>query len=388
MVDQTLFDIATPVQRRYLEAIEEHRSLRAAARALGMKGPSALGHAMARLRAAAARKGYDPKTNLTHILPPGQILKGASTLYDKEGNLVLQWVKSKEDSERIHEIVRTISEGFLENIKGKSKNARIKHAKQDNVLLSAYCIGDAHLGMYSWGDETGADFDLNIAEQQLMAAIDRMVAVAPNSKECLIAQLGDFLHMDDTTNATPMNSNRLDADTRFLKVLRAAVKILKYIIETALSKHEVVRVRNVAGNHDPHSSIALTLALAAYYDGNPRVIIEDSPSPFWYMTFGDNLIGLAHGHAPKPEKLAQVLAVEAAKDWHLPFKYVWHGHIHHKRVVEEMHVLIESFRTLAARDAWHTSEGYSAGREMQCIVLHKQYGEIERYTANLRSLNY
>ena len=57
-----------------------------------------------------------------------------------------------------------------------------------------------------------------------------------------------------------------------------------------MTKHKIVRVRNVAGNHDPHSHVALSCALATFYDDNKRVIIEDSPKAMYYYNFGKNLI--------------------------------------------------------------------------------------------------
>ena len=49
-----------------------------------------------------------------------------------------------------------------------------------------------------------------------------------------------------------------------------------------------------------------------------------------------------------------------------------------------MNVIFESFRTLAPGDAWPIDSGYRAGREIQAIILHKDYGEVERHTAGIR----
>jgi len=167
--------------------------------------------------------------------------------------------------------------------------------------------------------------------------------------------------------------------------IRAGITTMRYVIDRALEKHNQVRVRNVAGNHDPHASVTLTEALIGYYSKEPRVTIEDSPRAFFTYRFGLNLVGITHGHTGKPERLPGILAVDAQKDWgECEFKYVWHGHIHNKKVFEDMGVIVESFRTLAAKDAWHAEMGYRPGREMQAIVLHKEFGEIERHTAGLK----
>ena len=43
----------------------------------------------------------------------------------------------------------------------------------------------------------------------------------------------------------------------------------------------------------------------------------------------------------------------------------------------------ESFRTLAAKDAWAAGRGYRAGRDMLCIVHHREHGEIERHRVDI-----
>lgn len=316
-------------------------------------------------------------------LPDGYKVKGVSTLYDWDGTPMLTWVKTGEDAEKQEQILRETLAEFIEAIPPATPT--IPPERADDLLCVAYCIGDAHIGLYSWGAEVGADFDLQIAKDDLMGAADRLVASVPPADECLIVQLGDFFHSDDSKAITPKSGNRLDVDSRFPKIVRVGINTLRHIINRALEKHRTVRVRNVAGNHDPHSYIILVEALKGYYVNEPRVIIEDSPKPFWSYRFGSCLIGMTHGHMAKPEKYPGMLAVEAQADWgECAYRYVYHGHIHNKRVIDEMGVMVESFRTLAARDAWHAEMGYMPGREMQAIVLHKDFGEIERHTASLK----
>lgn len=366
-------------EEEFIEVVERHGgNCYTAARDLGLKH-SSVWDRWRRIKKKRAQKGEGTPAQV----PEGYEVKGTSVLYDQDGNVRLTWVKTKQEAENLGETVRSICEGLLTDLRGRGAAGKAPRRTLRDYL-SCYCIGDAHVGMYAWDEEAGENFDLNIAGADLCAAVDRMVEAAPASEEALIAQFGDFFHMDNAHNFTPQNNNPLDVDTRFHKVVKAGVAVMRYCVDRALEKHKIVRVRNVAGNHDPHSSLALTLALDAYYSRTKRVIVESSPAPLWYYRFGENLIGLAHGHAPKPEKLAGVLAVEARKDWDADFKMVWHGHIHHKREIEEMEVSIESFRTLAPRDAWHATQGYKARREMQVVVLHREDGEIERHTCGIR----
>lgn len=317
--------------------------------------------------------------------PDGYRIRGTSTLYDSNGDVKLTWVKTREDAERQDQILRETVAAFVKDIK-PAKPVPVPKTKNDEICV-AYCIGDAHIGLYSWGAETGADFDLTIAKQDLMSAADRLISATPPSDEAIIVQLGDFYHADDSTNTTPRSGYRLDVDSRFPKVIRVGINTMRYMIDRALTKHKKVRVRNVAGNHDPHASVTLTEALIGYYSKEPRVIIEDSPRAFFTYRFGLNLVGITHGHTGKPERLPGILAVDAQKDWgECEFKTIWHGHIHSKKVFEDMGVIVESFRTLAAKDAWHAEQGYRPGREMQAIVLHRDFGEIERHTTGIKQV--
>jgi hypothetical protein len=356
-------------------AIEKHGGdMTAAAVELG-RSPRALSNR----RATARAEGWE--------LPDGFLVKGTSTLYGPAGEQMLQWVKTGEDPRRQEEILLATVKALVKDI---APCKPLKAPKGTNAdLCVAYCIGDAHLGLYAWGAETGADFDIEIAKRGLMGAADRLVHAAPAADEALIVQLGDFYHIDDYKNATPASGNRLDVDSRFPKVIRVGINTMRHLIDRALEKHKLVRVRNVAGNHDPTASITLTEAIRGYYIKEPRVIVEDSPRSFFVYRFGANLVGITHGHTGKPEDYAGVLAVDGSQHWgECAYKYVWHGHIHQKRVFEKMGVLTESFRTLAAQDAWATEQGYRAGREMQAIVLHKQFGEIERHTAGIRMVQH
>jgi hypothetical protein len=48
--------------------------------------------------------------------------------------------------------------------------------------------------------------------------------------------------------------------------------------------------------------------------------------------------------------------------------------------------VVEAFRTLAARDAWHAGQGYRAGRDMRLLVHHKDFGEVERHRCDIAML--
>ena len=311
---------------------------------------------------------------------------GQSTLYNEAGSPSATWVKgqAQKGQRSLQDVIDDTVSAFNEKVKIKSVSTKAPKVKTKD-LLACICIGDSHLGMLATSDHALENHTLKSGCKDLTDAADRIIEAIPATEEILIAQLGDFYHVDSSLNQTPQNSNPLEADYRFSKIIQSGIYVLRYFIEKALTKHKIVRVRNVSGNHDPHSHVALSCALATFYESNKRVIIEDSPRAMYYYRFGNNLIGITHGHMPRPDKLPAVMAVDCAeKDWECEFKYCWHGHIHTKRSFESMNVIVESFRTLAPGDAWTIDSGYRSGREIQSIILHKDFGEVERHTAGIK----
>jgi len=314
--------------------------------------------------------------------PEGHIVKGVSTLYGDDGSVKGQWVKTALDLEyQKNQVLQSITD----SLKSLPKVPRIPSPRSaDKTLLTVYPQGDPHLGMYSWSEETGDDFDLAIAERDLIRAMQLLVEKAPASEEALIVNLGDFFHADSQANTTARSNNQLDVDTRWAKVLRTGISAMRACIEAALTKHKKVRVINEIGNHDTHTAQLLTVALGLLYDKNPRVTLDHSPSRFHYHRFHSVLLGVTHGDTVKPINLGGIMATDRPEDWgQAKFRYWLTGHVHNQRVFELPGVLVESFRTLAARDAWHSASGYRSGRDMQCIVFDRQYGEVSRYRADI-----
>lgn len=384
-VDENLKKYATPRQAQLIDALNEHGGSAAAARALKCD-PNNFYLALKSVKKKAALAGYSPEHDMTHEVPSPYIVKGTSTLYDVDGNQKLQWVKTGVDRERFEAAIKEYVEWLATDARGMAPIVPAPE-RVNADLLSVYPVADPHFGLFSWAEETGSDFDLKIAESLMSSAIDRLVTCSPNSERALILELGDLLHADDSSNTTPSSHHSLDVDTRYAKVMQIALRALKHAISRALEKHKVVDVWILGGNHDPHSGFAIAMCLASYYEKEPRVNIDLNPSLFRYMRFGNVLIGSTHGHTVKREQLPGLMATDRAKDWgDTAYRYWYCGHIHHETRKEFPGVSVETFRTLAAKDAWHAGHGYRAGRDMQLIVIHNKYGEVERHRADIGML--
>ena len=386
MQDTRLLDFCeSDNQRRVVEALirsDGHRA--AAAEALGMSERNVY-MALSRIKRRAASQGWAPDSDMVKVAPPGFQVKGVSTLYDVDGQQKAQWVKTTATADRDDHLRESIAEAF-EDWRGAGRiGAAPKHTTEE--LLTVYPMGDPHLGLYTWGEETGEDFDLKIAEANLCESIKRLVACSPKSDTCIILNLGDFFHSDTMDNRTSRSGHALDVDTRWAKVLRAGVRAMMTCIEAATKKHQRVIVKNLIGNHDDHTSQMLGLALALFYEGNDRVEVHDDPAKFWFHRFHSVLIGAAHGDTTKPAQLPGIMATDRAQDWgQTKHRYFYTGHIHTQNMAEYPGCIWESFKTLAAKDSWTSSKGYRSGRDSFCIVHHKDHGEVERHRVDVAML--
>lgn len=376
-----LLDFTSPNQRRIIETIIKEGSHAKAAKKLGLNR-STVSMYVKRVKRAAARRGYSPEHDMQNPTSEMFFVKGTSNLYRRgEDEPLLRWVKTQADHDQLQVVAEEAAEAFFEAYKPIKLIPVPKKADKD--LLAAYVLSDLHLGMFSWAQETGEDYDCEIASQTLIGGMNRLMTRTPSCEEALIIQLGDLLHSDDDQNQTRRSGNALDVDTRYQRVAEVGLKLYRQTIDLALRKHKKVRVINVPGNHDEITTYWLGKAIETAYEKNPRVTVDNTPGPFFYHRFGQNFIGMAHGHTCKMAKLGEVMVADRPQDvGECEFRYWLTGHIHHERLLDNGICRVESFRSPAAKDAWHAASGYRAKRDMKAIVYHREFGESERFTVS------
>lgn len=369
---------ATPRQWEVLQTIHKHNgSYREAARVLGINHAN-VSRLMLRLRKAAARAGYAPEYDLTHPVPPG-FRAESSTLYDAEGNILLQWIKSAADKKQLDEMLREAMEAFCESMpRQKAVAASKKHKNEE--LLNLYIITDYHLGMKAWSEETrDADWDTDIAEDLLARWFMSGIASAPDSETAVLAQLGDFMHWDGMDAVTPQNRHLLDADTRFAKIVRVAIRALMRVTNELLKKHDKVHVIMAEGNHDPASSVWLREWFSAWFENEPRVTVDTSPDPYYCYEFGRTSLFFHHGHKRAVKNIDHVWTAKFREVFgRTEYSYGHLGHLHHRNMIESTLMTVEQHPTMAAPDAYASRGGWLSKRAAHVMTYHKQYGEVGR----------
>ncbi|MCZ7929572.1 oxidoreductase [Agrobacterium pusense] len=386
--------------RRRADAYREHGTLKKAATALGIK-KSALSESLRRA-AEAGLLGTEPvlpgfrisKISNTpsgtfiqqtqergekFAVPTGHVVKGVSALVDAEGRVIQQWQKTAVDAEGQLAAFRAVVDGLKENLPRITIKPAPQHVEED--LLNQFVVTDSHFGMLAHREETGADYDLRLAEQLLLDWFAAAVAGAPQAHTAVLAQLGDLLHHDALESVTPAHKHVLDADSRLHKVVRVVIRTLRRVVDMLLQKHKHVHVVMASGNHDPASSVWVRELLATIYENEPRVSVDTSPMLYYAYKWGDTALFYHHGHK---RGVAQVDATLAGmfREMFGASKYAFAhvGHLHSDEGRKSALMYVERHETLAAPDAYAAGGGWLSGRSAKVITYSRRYGEVARAT--------
>lgn len=379
MIDEKLLEYATEAEARYLMAVNKYGSNQKAAKALGLSRRT-VDKALVRLRTRAARQGYSPEQQLTRTAAPGFVLKGHSDFINEEdGTLSRRWLKYDADKEKQWEMMKATFEAMAEEL------PRVKPTKgPENVsseLINQYTLTDYHLGCLAWGEETGADWDLKIAEDLLIRWFEQAIKLSPDTETAIFSQLGDHAHYDGILSVTPTSGHILDADSRYQKIIRVLIRTTRRIIKMLLKKHKRVIVLMAEGNHDISVSMASREWLHAMYEDEPRLMVDRNPRPYYCYLHGQTMLTYHHGHLKKIDQLPSVMAALYPKEWGAAkHRFCHSGHLHHDKVIEFNGMKHEQHRTLASPDAHAARGGYVSERSAKVITYHKVHGEVSRIT--------
>jgi hypothetical protein len=379
IVDEVLKDFATDRQKQYIDAVNEAGSIKGAARLLNIPRQS-IQVGLKSIKYKAAMQGYAPDSDMRVIVPDPFVVRGTSTLY-KDGVAKIQWVKTRLDDSRNQQAMLEAIEAMKDDIPRVSlMNA--PPAGNDN-LCNCYVITDYHMGMLAWDEESGENWDINIAEDLLVKWFKQAIAQSPDSNQAVFAQLSDFLHFDGMDAVTPASKHLLDVDSRFSKLVRSAIRVLRIVIDMLLAKHQNVHIIMADANHDPVSQIWLREWFSVLYENEPRITVDKSPNPYNAYEFGNTALFFHHGHKRNVANVSNVFASQFREMYgRTKYAYAHLGHLHHIDVKENNLMIVEQHRTLAANDAYGARGGYLSGRDAKVITYDKRFGEVSRLTIN------
>jgi hypothetical protein len=379
MIDENLKQFGTIRQNEFIDAINKYGSLRKAAERLQIAAGT-IQSGLDRLKQKAAIQGYAPQSDMVHIVPNPFVVRGTSTLY-KDGVAKIQWVKTRLDDDKMQAIMLETIESLKEDIP-RVLMSDPPPLGNDN-LLNCYVITDYHMGMLAWDEECGENWDVKIAEALIIKWFAQAIQQSPSANQAVFAQLSDFLHFDGMDAVTPASKHLLDVDSRFSKLVRSAIRVLRTIIDMLLQKHQNLHIIMADANHDPVSQIWLREWFAVMYENEPRVTVDKSPNPYNAFEFGKTVLFFHHGHKRKVSNVSEVFASQFREMFgRTKYAYAHMGHLHHIDVKENSLMIVEQHRTLAPADAYSARGGWLSGRDAKVITYDKRFGEVSRLTIN------
>lgn len=311
-------------------------------------------------------------------IPPTHVTGKITVNRDADGRIIQDWLRVEPDKVAQQAALQAAIQAFKDELPRAAPVTAPSHTVDD--LLNQYTITDHHLGALAWNEETGAgDYDLRIGEQLVIDWFAAAIAQSPAAKRAVFAQLGDFLHYDSFKSITPEHGHLLDSDSRYPKMVRAAIRIVRRVIRMLLEKHEQLDVIMCDANHDPAGEVWLREMLAAFYEDEPRVKVDTNPGTYSVIEHGDVSLFYHHGHRRGTKNVDSILVGKFRKIYgRTSLSYAHTGHKHSDELKTTDLMKVEQHETLAAPDAYGSN--WLSGRSAKVITYHKQFGEDGRVT--------
>lgn len=277
------------------------------------------------------------------------------------------------------------------NLKKLSPSVTQKQTDSKNTKTSVLLnLSDLHVGKLAWDKETGSDYDVDLAKQVFLEALNNLANQSIrcfNVEEFVLNIGGDFLHTNGSNNSTANGTIMNDVDSRYQKIFTKGLEILTTAIDFLSSFEDVkVKVFIVQGNHDLATSFYLGESLKAFYRKDKNVEIVNDPHIRKYHKYGVSTYMLTHGDC-KDDGLPLTFATEKPDYFaNSLYRYIFLGHLHKssRKVYltenEVNGVVSRRLNSLSPTDAWHNANNYVGAKRMaNALVFDKQNGQIAEF---------
>lgn len=279
---------------------------------------------------------------------------------------------------KIHAAMQDVFASLREAAPKWPKLPAVSKAKGDRYM-ALFGLFDVHFGKLAWDQETGNNYDLQIAEKLFRHAVEDLVHDSRhrNITKILFPVGNDLLHCDNRHNTTTRGTPQ-DVDGRFSKVLATAIRAVIWAVET-MAAVAPVQVELVPGNHDRTMAECLCHTIDARFHHTDRVTVGLEPKTRKYVVFGTNLIGLTHGDLVKPADLPGLMPSDVPKEWAATTTHEWitgHGHRSMKWTTKDTDTVrgtvVRQLRALTRTDLWHHDHGF-CGQSAAAEILFYGY---------------
>jgi hypothetical protein len=267
-------------------------------------------------------------------------------------------------------------------LKGLSFINSLPAKAPEGDLLLQVSIPDVHMGKLAWKPETGANYDLKIAERLFETALLKLMERTKGHKlsRVLFVVGNDLLHTDNP-NGTTTRGTAQDTEGRFHKTFWKTRKMVTRCIDS-LKTLAPVTVLLVPGNHDTQSLWHLGDSLECWFRDDADVTIDNAPTQRKYFEHGKVMLMFTHGDKGKQQNYPLLMATEQSEMFgRTKFREAHTGHIHQLQVREQHGVRVRVSPALCAADAWHAEHQYVGNaRAAEAFVWSPEEGLISQAT--------
>lgn len=337
-----------------------------------------------------AKKGWSVDADtFCEQAPVGFELTKSTIQVNSEGQVVQRW-------DRVSPALSDIDD-FLEHLDARTPvlaSPILGPEKFSENLMLEWKLMDHHMGMYSWAAETGASYGIEMAQFLIEQAARAVFGSHGHVARTVIVLGGDTFHSDNRDGKTEKSGHSLSVEGRYEESLDAAYAAMTTAIDIALQKSDQVDVIILSGNHDWHTAKGFSRTLAAHYRSCDRCHVDISPGQHKFVRWGNNYYMYTHGDTAPANRLATYMLNHIIDNdiTGIRRKLVRKAHLHKRgRVVppgliEENGVIIETYPTMAAPEAYSVEAAYCQCRATVAEVYHKEYGMRSRMELGVNEL--
>lgn len=299
-----------------------------------------------------------------------------------EGFEKRKWHQTKLDAEKWNNLDLNFIQPLQENLANLVPSyspPRLNIKASRNPFAVVTSGGELHYGGSGWVIETGENFSREEAADRLEYTRSVMLEeVADKGRpEAFFYAVGhDFLTVD-TDNGTTTKGTPQELDGTAAQILSEGFDLALRDID-CLRSVAPVQVVSVPGNHDRLLTLALVKCIEVAYRGSPDVKINFSARTRAYETYGETLLGFAHGDgALRPSQYMATMAKEAPIFWtETLYRAFFTGHLHSEVVRELVGGTHYQMPSLRGKDKFHERNAYLADSALASYVVDYDKGVV------------
>jgi hypothetical protein len=245
------------------------------------------------------------------------------------------------------------------------KYKKIKHQQSKDGFLYEIAMPDFQLGRMVQEDEAGVASTPDLYIRKAEAAIDRLLSYSePYKVNKILFPIGnDFFNSNTAENMTAHGTPQRD-DPRWQRTYRLGKQVIIQAVEK-MTEIAPVDIMIVKGNHDEERIFYFGDTLESWFHFNPNVTVDNRPIGRKYYSYGNALVGFAHGYYETPVSLDGLMAYEQPELWAKSIYREWHlGDKHHKKDMllktdeYKNGVVVRIFRSLAPPSVWEYDKAF------------------------------